>query len=137
MADYLQFIPIVLENEGFRSDDEGDSGGLTIWGLTKVADGRWEGWQLVNQYIAKNPVYPHGLDEVKDELKQMAIPWYKAKYWDVIRGDEINNQDVANSICDEEVNGGSEGIILAQKTEGLPVTGKMDDKTLNALNNQA
>ena len=136
MANFLEFIPTVLENEGFRSNDKNDSGGLTIWGLTKVADGKWKGWELVDKYIAKNPVYPHGLDVVKEELKQMATPWYKEKYWDMVRGDEINSQETANRIADTYVNTGTMGITLAQRALDLFETGKMNDITLKKLNNE-
>jgi len=136
MADFLKFIPEVLDNEGFRSNDTNDSGGLTIWGLTKVADGKWQGWQLVNQYITKNPVYPHGLDDAKQTLRLLAIPYYKAKYWDVVRADEINNQDIANKIADTDVNTGTEAVKLAQQVAGLPITGKVDDALINYLNNK-
>ena len=137
MADFLKFIPKVFENEGFICDDPGDAGGLTIWGLTLVADGNWSGWQLVKKYIAKNPAYPHGLDDVKEQLRQMAVPYYKSKYWDVVRGDEINNQEVAEKIADTDVNTGTQAVKLAQEVAGLPVTGKVDDNLIKYLNNQA
>ncbi|HEX9062310.1 MAG TPA: glycosyl hydrolase 108 family protein, partial [Clostridia bacterium] len=110
---------------------------LTIWGLTKVADGKWNGWTLVNQYVAKNPVYPHGLDAIKEELKQLAIPYYKTKYWDAVRGDEINSQEIANKLADTDTNTGTVAIKLAQKVAGMPETGKIDDRLINYINNEA
>lgn len=135
MADFLKFIPSIIINEGFISKDKNDKGGLTIWGLTKVADAKWKGWDLVNQYIAKNPVYPYGLNEVKDTLYQMARPYYKVEYWDSIRADEINSQMVADQYCDIGIiQGVPTSIHNMQDSVGIPRASNVSDDLINKLN---
>ena len=138
MADYKLFIPGVLEDEGFISNDAADKGGLTIWGLTKVADKDWEGWKIVDGYIKKNPAYPHGLSAEKEQLKQLAIPYYKTKYWDKVRGDEIKSQLVAKELADEAINAGiGAAIKTAQTVTGFNSNGEMSNDLINNLNNMA
>ena len=137
MADFLKFIPSIITDEGFRSKDKKDSGGLTIWGLTKVADPKWEGWDLVTQCILKNPVYPYDLDLVKEQLWQMAIPYYKKVYWDPIRADEIESQILADKYCDiGVVQGIPTAIHNMQDVFGVERSSKVTDELLIKLNEQ-
>ena len=137
MANFNLFIPKVFEDEGFRSNDNNDPGGLTIWGLTKVADAVWKGWKIVDACIKSNPIYPHGLDAHKEELKQLAIPYYKQKYWDKVRADEIESQELAEQIVDEAVNAGiGEAIKGTEEITGEPIDGKMDNNLIDNLNNK-
>lgn len=59
----------------------------------------------------------------------------KKNYWDKMRGDEINDQEIAERIYDRGYNMGmAEAIREAQHVLGIPETGKVDSLTLNALN---
>jgi lysozyme family protein len=136
MADFLQAYKLTVGEEGLYSNDAGDSGGETVLGLTRNADGSWDGWKLVDQYKSK-PNFPDNLNGIKSALDTLAKPYYKKKYWDKIRGDEIKNQQEANRIYDTYVNTGSSGVSLAQRAMGIIETGFMDDHTLNTLNNLA
>jgi len=136
MADFKLFFPKIIKNEGFYSNDAADSGGETVYGLIRSSDKDWSGWKVVDNYKSKSG-FPKNLENVKEELKEMAFPFYKKKYWDKIRGDEILSQEIAESICDFGINAGqSQSLKLAQRSLGLPETGKMDDITLNKLNNK-
>lgn len=137
MADFLKFIPSIITDEGFKTNDKNDSGGLTIWGLTKVADSKWKGWDLVNQCIAKNPIYPHGLDAIKSQLWDLAVPFYKTKYWDVIRADEIDSQILANKYCDIGIiQGVPTSIHNMQDTFGVSRSSNVTNELLSKLNEQ-
>lgn len=75
--------------------------------------------------------------DMKNLSKDTAKVIYKRNYWDKIKGDELNNQQEANSIYDSAVNmGPGTAIKLAQKALNLPTTGVMDIVTLNKLNNK-
>lgn len=126
MADFKLYAPEIRESEGFFSWDEGDSGGLTIWGLIYSSDKSWEGWKIILPYL--NDLSPLAKLEVifkditkrkqfktsllnqlipyKEKLWQLAIPFYKQKYWDKVDGDNIENQELANQIVDEAINAG-------------------------------
>ena len=73
------------------------------------------------------------------EMKHLSADTAKAirhkNYWQIINGDQIVNQDEANSIYDSAINlGPQEAIKLAQRAAGLPETGHMDSLTLQKLN---
>lgn len=61
----------------------------------------------------------------------------KKNYWDAIKGDQLLIQSVADSIYDSAINlGVKPSIKIHQKSWAVPQTGKMDEVTLNALNNK-
>ena len=136
MADSTQPINDTIEAEGLYSNNAEDTGKETVLGLTRVADGNWQGWHIVDDQ-KKKPNFPYNLIDVKSVLIVLAIPYYKKKYWDAIKGDQINNQEEATRIYDMYVNKGEEAIILAQRSLGIVESGHMDNITLNTLNNQA
>jgi lysozyme family protein len=136
MAEFNIAYELTVDAEGLYSNDEGDSGGETVLGLTRNTDGDWNGWYLVDE-LKKQSNFPNNLQASKSILHSLAMPYYKKKYWDKIRGDEIINQQVANRIYDTYVNAGSMGITLAQRALDIAESGHMDNATLNVLNNQA
>ena len=86
----------------------------------------------VMAYLKRTPT----VDDVKNFPVSAQKEIYRKKYWNVIRGDEIVDQQTANILYDEAVNAGSsKSIREAQFVAGLPQTGKMDDATLNYINN--
>lgn len=75
------------------------------------------------------------VQDMKNLSHSDAAAIFKSKYWKVLRGDEIKDQEIANSIYDSCVNmGPSQAIKLAQRTLKIPETGRMDDFTLQKLN---
>lgn len=80
---------------------------------------------------------PATITDMNDLTQDIASLIYKRNYWDKIKGDEINNQQEANSIYDSAVNMGvATAIKLAQQSLNVSKTGVMDIATLNALNNK-
>ena len=75
-------------------------------------------------------------DIIKDEtLNDLVHSFYKAEFWDKIKGDSIVSQLKANQLYDMAVNAGvSNAIKLSQKTLGITESGKMDKITLEKLN---
>lgn len=97
------FQKIVVGIEGPYSNDKNDPGGVTVFGLTRKADPDWQGWAIVNQYQNKSG-YPKNLPY--DVLRAMALPYYKAKYWDFAQLDKFPIQ-IAAEVFDQAVNLGN------------------------------
>jgi lysozyme family protein len=98
MADFQQFLPILLQHEGGYVNDPVDPGGATNKGITfKTFQGCAQ--SLLN--IAPT------LDALKALTDQQAGAIYKALYWNRIGGDEIELQWLANIVCDFQVNAGA------------------------------
>jgi lysozyme family protein len=77
------------------------------------------------------------VDDMKNLSHETAEAIYRKNYWNPIRGDEIEFQDVANSIYDSAVNMGvSAAIKLTQRSLGIPESVKMTDEIINLLNNK-
>jgi len=133
MADFLLADKRTESFEGAYSNDTGDAGGETIWGIARNEDPEWDGWALVDEY-RKRDNFPANLN--CENIMELVHSFYQKKYWNPMRGNEITSQDEANSIYDSCVNMGiEEGIKIAQRSAGVEETGVMDDRTLNALNN--
>lgn len=109
------FQKIVVEIEGFYSNDKNDPGGETVFGLTRVADLDWEGWAIVDRHNGNHRKMPY------DVLRAMAMPYYKRKYWDFAQLDKFPIE-VAYQMFDIGVNMG----------KGIAV--RFLQRTLNVLN---
>ena len=147
MADFTKAYNRTGGNEGLWSDVPGDKGGETWKGIARKIHPKWDGWAIVDfvksqiQFPA-NPVKAD-IDKLNDllvrneKLELCVRKFYKAIFWDVMRGDEILMQPVAESIYDSGVNmGPGQAIKLAQRALKIKETGKMDDATLNKVNNK-
>ena len=67
----------VLESEGGYQLTTlvGDSGGQTYAGIARNPNPQWEGWELI--------------DKGETPSKEMVRSFYKANFWDKVRGDEL------------------------------------------------
>ncbi len=76
--------------------------------------------------------------DMRDMPEETAMVIYRKDYWNPVHGDELTNQEVANSIYDSAVNMGvTTAILLAQRSLGITESGKMDTYTINKLNNKS
>jgi len=122
MADFLLAIEKILKAEGGYVDDPDDYGGETNFGISKRS-------------------YPE-LD-IKVLTREEAIAIYKRDYWDKLRLDEANNQDIAEELFDTAVNQGwsaaadylQEAINLLSYRPSIVQDGIVGPKTLSAVNN--
>lgn len=106
MADFSQFLPIVLKNEGGWVDNPHDPGGATNKGIT---------FQTFKMYASLVEA-PPTLDSLRAMTDDQAGKIYKVEYWDNIFGDEIQDQNLANIFCDFHVNAGYHAVELFIKT---------------------
>lgn len=147
MGDFTKAYLKTGKNEGLWSKVPGDAGGQTWKGIAENSHPKWEGWQLV-EFHKSGMAFPEkpvkaDIDKLnillnKDEkLELMVRKFYKKEFFDVMRGDEILDQGITEDIYDSCVNMGChQSIVLTQRAWAVPETGKMEDVTLNKLNNK-
>lgn len=144
MANIDKFIPFIIkwesgvtrnENESNESlfnkakqkgysNDKDDLGGETMIGVTSnTYNGYCEKKNIENRNV-KNIKYSEWLDILK------------SFYWDRWKADYIDNQSVAEILCDFVWASGIHGIKRPQKLLGVQVDGIVGEKTLAALNAQ-
>lgn len=97
MADFSIFLPILLTNEGGWSDNPHDPGGATNKGIT---------WTLFQACSSRLLGIVPTMTELQALTDQEAGVLYKALFWDELRCDEWESQDLANICCDFAVNSG-------------------------------
>lgn len=128
MADFKKLFPKVLDSEGRSYENvPGDAGGPTKMGII-IAEWKVKGYD-------KNKDGKIDENDLKLINEEDAYKIYKADYWDTIQGDGINNQVIAEYICDWGINCGIK--LAAKKTQtilGLVADGQFGPKTLAAVN---
>lgn len=131
MADFNQFLPMLLRFEGGFVNDPADPGGATNKGIT-LQTLRDCGPQILG--IAPT------LDNLLALTDAQAGILYKRQYWDPLRGDDIASQGVADMLVDFYVNTGRNAIVVLQQVLNplvatpLAVDGVFGDGTFAALN---
>lgn len=116
MADFEAAILKTLKHEGGDTitDDPTDSGGLTRYGISQKA-------------------YPE-LD-ISMLTEKQAREIYKRDYWDMVKGDKLEVQEIAAAIFDFAVNAGpARAIKLAQKAIGTKDDGVIGPLTITGWN---
>lgn len=141
MANFLAAHRLVMVNEGGWNITKGDKGGETYKGISRVNFPTWSGWLIVDDYKGKYPTSFKTFLEQDQILQGKVLNFYRTNFWNIIQGDQIVNQNTADSIYDSAVNMGVRAAIkLTQDTlfngtlNGIQY-GTMDQKTIDALNN--
>ncbi len=136
MADFTKAFQLMMANEGGYVNDPDDPGGETYKGVARKIHSKWDGWTKIDM-MKRQSGFPGNLDKDED-LQQDVLHFYRINFWDKIKGDDILNQDVADTIFDFGVNAGvSTSASLAQlviKAEPDGVIGPKSIATLNAFN---
>jgi lysozyme family protein len=127
MAQFKQAIPRILVWEGTYVNDPDDLGGETNHGITDKLDGTVDGWVDIDG-DGKPDV------RIKELTKEQAIEIYKRRFWDVIKGDQINSQAIATIIFDGYVNMGVPAIRMIQRLAFVKTDGRIGPQTLAAIN---
>ena len=134
MADFTQAFQLMIAHEGGYGNDPDDPGGETYKGVARKIFSKWAGWTKVDM-LKRQSGFPANLD--KDvELQQNVSDFYRVTFWDKMNGDQIANQDIANSIFDFGVNAGSgTSSSLAQMVVGAKSDGVIGPDSISAINN--
>jgi lysozyme family protein len=153
MADHSLAHKEVMKVEGGYANDPIDNGGETWRGIARKFHPSWLGWRIIDKVKKANPGFTTALLNrllgADKELERLELAFYKVEFWDMIKGDQINDQATATMIYDNAVNVGiTPAIRMAQQVafgienetqaKALGVAyGRMDAITLNKLNNVA
>jgi len=135
MADFQIANKITGGNEGGYSFDKNDRGLETFAGVSRRFWPNWHGWSMIDAYKRA-----HGLTNIdsllKDNLMRQYIDdFYKQNFWDVNKLDQINDQQLANSVYDFGVNAGTgTAAKMLQSAAGVTVDGIIGSGTLAAVN---
>lgn len=120
MGNYKKsFDLIIAPREGMYSNNSADRGKETVWGLTKKDDADWEGWAVVDKQRLL-PNFPGNL--INTDLYNSSYLYYKRKYWDCLKLDQINNDNICTELFDISV------------VQGQPTAAKYLQRALNLLN---
>lgn len=133
MADFETAFALTMKAEGGYVNDPQDPGGETYKGVARKMNSKWDGWIVIDM-MKKAPNFPANLDG-NAELQGKIKAFYEVNYWDKIRGDDIGNQDIAESMFDYAVNAGPiASAKLAQMTVGAEPDGVIGPVTLQKIN---
>jgi len=111
---------LVLKHEGGYVNHPKDPGGMTNLGVTKRA---WE--EYVDHDVTES--------EMRALTPEIVKPFYKTKYWDKIRGDELPS-GVDYAAYDLAVNSGvGRAAKYLQQIAGVPADGIIGPKSMEAI----
>lgn len=119
-SNYDQALKYTLGWEGGYSNDPGDPGGPTMWGITI-----WDARRYWKHDATAN--------DVRHMPIEVAKAIYKSKYWDRVNGDALP-PGVDFSVFDYEVNSGVRGAMVLQRLVGVPDDGIVGPRTIAAAN---
>ena len=114
-------FPLVIKHEGGFVEHKSDPGGMTNLGVTKAA---WE------EYLGREVTEQEMRDLTIKEVK----PFYKARYWDAVRADDLP-RGVDYAVFDFAVNSGvSRAARTLQECVGATKDGIIGPRTIEAAN---
>lgn len=130
------YVPLLLHVEGGYQNMAGDSGNYNSLGQ-RVGTNHGISAKAYEAWIKRPPT----VADMKAITEELALTIYRAWYWDKMKADRIDDQNVANIIVDHAVNAGpgAAGILLQQSLneafgKRLVVDGIIGNQTLAAVN---
>lgn len=126
MAKFEPAFEKTMTNEGgwLNHQVAGDKGGQTYAGIARRYHPDWSGWEIVDRGDLDN-----------QDLTGLVREFYWVNFWEKIKGDEISDQEIAESIYDFAVNGGVKiAVMMAQRIVKVGTDGIMGPKTLKKIN---
>lgn len=123
MADFLKAYERTIANEGGYklTNIAGDRGVMTYAGISRRFHPSWPGWLQIDAHQVPS--------------SSLVREFYKAEFWDKVRGDQIESQRIAESIYDFAVNADWRvAAKVAQVVVGVTPDGSIGDRTVAALN---
>jgi lysozyme family protein len=136
MANFNEALHLTAINEGGYSNSKDDHGGETYAGIARKFWPNWQGWShidLIKKDYGTSNINMHAKKDVV--LQSLVQQFYKQNFWDVNKLDQVNNQQLADSIYDFGVNSGVERAAdFLQQAAGVKQDGNIGAKTLEAVN---
>lgn len=134
MADFNLAFNHTMDAEGGYVFDPDDRGGETYKGVARAKNPQWPGWQIIDS-LKNRDDFPDCLDD-DHQIQSHVQSIYAERYWEVIKGDDIADQSIAESIFDFAVNAGPRtSAKLAQSAVGAVADGFIGPNSLAKLNN--
>lgn len=143
MASFEIAESITGRNEGGYANNPADTGGETYAGIARNHWPIWEGWNIVDsikKYLKENRITLNAANintaaKKSQALTLMISQFYKKNFWDVLKLDQVNDQQLANSVYDFGVNSGtSRSAKFLQRSAGVNDDGIIGKQTLHAVN---
>ncbi len=125
MAKFEPIFEKVMELEGgyHLHTVPGDRGGTTYAGIARAYHPDWAGWSKIDAGI------------FDAELTGMVREFYRASFWEKIKGNDITGQQAAYHVFAFAVNAGIPvAVRIAQRIVGVAPDGVFGEKTLQAIN---
>lgn len=133
MAEFINAFRKTIDREGGYVNDPDDPGGETYKGVARKMHSKWPGWSTID-LLKRQPGFPHSLEK-EAELREQIGTFYLDMFWNRIQADDIDQQEVAESIFDFAVNAGvGTSVALAQMIVGAKPDGVMGPETLQKIN---
>jgi len=133
MAEFTDAFRLVIANEGGYGNDPDDPGGETYKGVARKFFSKWEGWTTID-LLKRQSGFPGNLDR-DVELQRDVEDFYRVNFWNKIKGDDIGNQKVAESIFDFAVNAGvGTSVSLAQMVVDAEADGVIGNESITRIN---
>lgn len=116
----------VVQLEGVYSNDSNDTGGETVYGISRNNFPNWKGWKVVDSYKEAGAFGKELIEVLKQDtdLHKEVKSWYKENFWDKFNLDDIQDYSLSYEIFDQAVN------------LGVSRTTKHIQQAINALNYQ-
>jgi len=149
MADFKIADKITGINEGGYANNPSDRGGETYAGIARKFWGSWPGWKYIDKYKAdyakakmagKTKLSLAGWINASarvpsEPVRDLVVGFYKKEFWDANKLDQINDQQLANSIYDFGVNSGKgRAVQFLESIFGVIKDGIMDPTVIKLTN---
>lgn len=146
MAIFKQAFEKTLQHEGGYAHNPRDTGGETYKGISRKNHPEWGGWRYVDG-VKENmtTMHAYGTSAYREWIKHLnknlaAIntlqalveAFYLDNFWK--RLSDIDDQRIAETIFDLDVNSGSMGSKLMQRAAGVVDDGAIGPKSIEAIN---
>jgi lysozyme family protein len=147
MAIFATAYKAVRTVEAGYANDPDDPGKRTYAGVSEKSWPNWAGWGIINLYdklqLTLSKLNASLNDNVK--LQQLVLDFYKDNFWDVLKLDDVHDQNIAAELFDTGVNMGLEisatflqrclnAFSFKQNYGSLTVDGQIGSKTIAAIN---
>lgn len=115
MADWNKVYERVIGNEGGYANVAGDKGAETYRGVSRRYHPTWKGWVMVDAFKAKNGgTIKWNYHIPSPSLDALVKDFYYREFWLKIKGDQIQNFDIASNFFDMAINSNA-GVKIMQR----------------------
>lgn len=136
MASFDEAYKYGEQSEGGWANVKGDKGGRTYKGISENDYPNWPGWKLINAWIAIHgePKRGHIFTDIPG-LDDLVKDFFKDYFWDMMKGDNIENQPFSNYFYDWFINSRRKAVEKLQEILDIePQTGNFGPLTLQKVN---